>query len=260
MKEKIKVVQQLLAEKGLYRGAIDGIFGPETLKSLNRVPGMSVNLPNVRKVTTMIQIGAREKGFNSGAIDGMWGPQTQYAFEELVYLQKYGKVREPWRPEEINPMNRWPRQNSPAFHEFYGLRAKNLVTVTVPYEMKIAWDMRYRAKKITCHSKVAESLLLVLENVRNIYGENEIERLALNRFGGCFNNRLMRGGTQWSTHSWGVALDFDPARNQLTWGRNQAAFAHPVYNDWWRCWEEEGWVSLGRRKNYDWMHVQAAEV
>jgi hypothetical protein len=99
-----------------------------------------------------------------------------------------------------------------------------------------------------------------LENVLNIYGENEIDRLRLNRFGGCYNNRRMRGGTQWSTHSWGIALDFDPARNQLTWGRNQAAFAHPVYNDWWRCWEEEGWVSLGRRRNYDWMHIQAAEI
>lgn len=70
----------------------------------------------------------------------------------------------------------------------------------------------------------------------------------------------MRGGTQWSTHSWGIAVDFDPARNRLRWGRDHAAFAHPIYNEWWRCWEEEGWVSLGRRRNFDWMHIQACGV
>jgi hypothetical protein len=28
------------------------------------------------------------------------------------------------------------------------------------------------------------------------------------------------------------------------------AFAQPEYDAWWRFWEEEGWVSLGRTKNY----------
>lgn len=28
----------------------------------------------------------------------------------------------------------------------------------------------------------------------------------------------------------------------------------------WKCWEEEGWVSLGRQRNYDRMHVQAAKL
>ncbi|NHE57495.1 M15 family metallopeptidase [Cyclobacterium plantarum] len=260
MKEKIKLAQQLLAEKGHYQGGIDGIFGPNTLGAIHKVPGIDHGLPNSRKITMLIQMGAKEKGFDAGAIDGMWGPQTQFGFEELAFLMEHGRKRGSWRPEEMPAANRWPRQNSPEFHEFYGQRGQNLVSIDVPYELKIAWDLRYRARKITCHRKVAESLLTVLENVLQVYGENDIQALHLNHFGGCYNNRLMRGGTQWSTHSWGMAVDFDPDRNRLTWGRDKAAFAHPRYDEWWRCWEEEGWVSLGRRRNFDWMHIQAAEV
>jgi hypothetical protein len=48
--------------------------------------------------------------------------------------------------------------------------------------------------------------------------------------------------------------------NKLQWGRDRAAFASAEYDAWWRTWEAEGWVSLGRTRNYDWMHVQAARV
>ena len=30
--------------------------------------------------------------------------------------------------------------------------------------------------------------------------------------------------------------------------------------DWWRIWEEQGWTSLGRVRNFDWMHVQATKL
>ena len=70
----------------------------------------------------------------------------------------------------------------------------------------------------------------------------------------------MRGGTKPSTHSWGIALDWYPSRNKLRWGRDRASLAAPDCDDWWRIWEAEGWVSLGRSRNFDWMHVQAAKI
>ena len=88
----------------------------------------------------------------------------------------------------------------------------------------------------------------------------EIHRLRLDVWGGCLNVRKMRGGTRNSMHSWGIALDYDPQNNQLKWGSDRATFAQPDYNKWWEFWEEEGWVSLGRTRNYDWMHVQAAKL
>jgi len=103
-------------------------------------------------------------------------------------------------------------------------------------------------------------MLRVFNNVLNYYGPQQIRELRLDLWGGCYNERPLRGGTKWSMHSWAIAVDFDPLRNKLEWGRNKAAFARPVYDKWWQFWEDEGWVSLGRDKNFDWMHVQAAKL
>jgi hypothetical protein len=111
-----------------------------------------------------------------------------------------------------------------------------------------------------CNAKVKDSLAKVLAKVRRHYGLGGIAELRLDLYGGGFNLRDKRGGTTMSTHAWGIAFDFDPDRNKLHWGRDRAAFAQPEYDAWWRAWESEGWVSLGRTKNYDWMHVQAARV
>jgi hypothetical protein len=61
-------------------------------------------------------------------------------------------------------------------------------------------------------------------------------------------------------HSWGIAIDYDPNRNKLRWGAEKAVFAREEYKPWWEFWEEEGWISLGRSRNFDWMHVQAARI
>lgn len=67
---------------------------------------------------------------------------------------------------------------------------------------------------------------------------------------------LMRG----SLHSWGIAIDFDPERNALNWDHTKARLARPDAEDFWKIWEAEGWVNLGRSRDFDWMHVQAARL
>jgi hypothetical protein len=49
-------------------------------------------------------------------------------------------------------------------------------------------------------------------------------------------------------------------RNQLNFGRDRATLDHTDYDFWWHTWEDEGWVSLGRSRNFDWMHIQAARL
>ncbi len=187
---------------------------------------------------------------------------TEAAFEQLNYLMEHGILQPSWRPDEIivpNP-NSWPFQHSQEFQEYYGERGARLTTIDLPYEMKLSWSLTTRVRRTTCHEKIAESLVRILQKIRDIYGDDEISRLRLNHYGGCYNNRKVRNGGLWSMHAWGIALDFDPNRNLLNWGRDRAAFSHPDYDEWWNCWEEEGWISLGRRRNFDWMHVQAARL
>jgi hypothetical protein len=106
---------------------------------------------------------------------------------------------------------------------------------------------------------VAASLYKIFESTLSTYGV-DIETLGLNLFGGCLNVRKMRGGSSWSIHSWGAAIDLDPDNNQLRWDNNKATFAKSDYDPFWEIVEKEGWTSLGRRKNYDWMHFQAARL
>ena len=70
----------------------------------------------------------------------------------------------------------------------------------------------------------------------------------------------MRGGSSWSMHSWGVAVDLDPDRNRLRWNSSKAYLARDEYKPFWKIVESEGWTSLGRERNYDWMHFQSAHL
>ncbi len=262
MKKRIRAVQQILQEMGLYNGQIDGIAGPITRKAIQTNQEIDPALPMTRQITAFIQIEAKKRGIDAGPVDGLWGPRTSAAFDELLYQLEYETPQPVWRPDEIsipNP-NNWPVQQTDQFLNVFGERGSQLVMINLPYEMKLSWDLRIRTRRTQCHTKVADSLGRILQKVLEIYGEDEISNLQLDHFGGCYNDRVMRNGTAWSMHAWGLALDFDPRRNALNWGRDRAALARPDYYDWWKCWEEEGWISLGRKRNFDWMHVQAARL
>ena len=266
MKSRIEFAQQELSKRNLYNSIIDGLLSAETLAALDALPLSYTRIKPeweaLRKAYGFIQIACLEAGFDPGEIDGRWGPNTENAYKNYRYLLANGKPPAPWRPEDlarINP-NNWPSQYTAEFDLFYGPKGSNLVRIDLPYSMKLAWDTTVTVNSFSCHAKVHDSMLRVLTAVLNHYGITEIRRLKLDLFGGCYNQRQIRGGTKWSMHSWGIAVDFDPARNKLEWGRDKAAFAGQEYDKWWELWETEGWVSLGRQRNFDWMHVQAAKL
>jgi hypothetical protein len=150
-----------------------------------------------------------------------------------------------------------------AMTEFYGEAGGPACTtgrVILPFPFIVAWDTSQKISRFSCHEKLAKPLTVIFTAAATHYGEKQFRKLRLDRFGGCFNYRPMRGGTALSTHAWGAAVDLDPERNQLKWGRDKASFAKPEYEAFWNIVESNGGVSLGRVKNYDWMHFQFARV
>jgi hypothetical protein len=251
---------------------VHGVFGSRTAKAVeqalarrgDQLPAGAAGWPASRRAVACFQLFCRERGIEVGAIDGRWGPQTGFAAASLAHLLEHGALPEPWRrdlPLTPNP-NRWPSRSEAELIAFYGEPGDqtNLTRLELPYPLRLAWEKRTVVRSLSCHRLVRDSLHQVFTALLNHYGREQLRALRLDLYGGCLNIRKERGGEQWSTHAWGIALDFDPERNQLKWDRERAAFARPEYAPWWRIWEEEGWVSLGRTRNYDWMHVQAARL
>ena len=132
----------------------------------------------------------------------------------------------------------------------------NLVMINLPYTFMYG---QVPVKRMKCHKLVADKFLAVFNDILAHYGIEEIKRLGIDRYGGCFNYRKMRGGTQLSRHSWGVAIDLDPVRNTLKETSKTARFARPEYAPMIDIFYKHGFLSLGREKNYDWMHFEIAE-
>lgn len=153
---------------------------------------------------------------------------------------------------------KWPTQSDvPAF---FGPPAEQQVMLNTPYPLRLAWDVGVVVNRFQCHRLVHDAFHAVFEETLREYGLPKIQELGLDLFGGCFNHRPMRGGTQLSMHSWGIAIDLDPSNNQLNWNRSRARFAQEEYEPFWLIVESQGLISLGRERDFDWMHFQAARL
>jgi hypothetical protein len=218
-----KEIQQTLAGLGLYTGAIDGILGAESktaIRAFQRINGLTV--------------------------DGVAGKNTQ----AKLFVDAID------HPELSISDSRWPKQRD--MREFYGKPGANHVKIVTAYPMTIAWDKRKKIPGFTVNERCAEEMQNIFRLALDHYGIDEIQRLGLDLYGGCYNNRKMRGGKNLSTHAYACAVDIDPARNRLRWRADRAELAKPAYEAWWEIVESQGAVSLGRAKGYDWMHFQFA--
>ncbi len=254
-------LQAALKKAGVYAGLIDGDIGLVSQQAIrvqaaaiapNYATGWSVERARVA-VEQWIFKGL---GFYASAIDGLNGPATQIATERwqdhVQFHAERSRETEPAVPKV------WPRQKD--IEAFYGKPGENQAMLVSPYPLYLDWDLTASIKRFSIHEKCHDSALAVMKRVLDHYGPDKIKELGLDQFGGCLNVRKMRGGSAWSTHAWGIAIDWDADRNQLRWTRENARMARSDYARFLDLWEEEGWVSLGRARNFDWMHVQAARL
>lgn len=148
----------------------------------------------------------------------------------------------------------------------YGMPGEeNLVTVGPPYAMFYAG---VPVRNFRVHKDVAVSLITALTQIQNKYGNDKIATLRLDDFSGTYNYRKMRNGDILSLHSWGIAIDINAPENQLNQKSKPykdkngntipaASFSRAEYKDFIDIMEKNGWYSLGRSKNFDYMHFQA---
>ncbi|TFF20523.1 hypothetical protein E3C22_16570 [Jiella endophytica] len=236
-------LQMRLTTHGFACGAIDGIVGPITtaaIKAFEKAHGLPVDGMADDAVVTALRS-------SSSVVDAETAKTVEHRDPPEEEIQKIALVS-----------NTWPRQSGVS--AFYGGVGTNQTTIEIPFDMWIAWSKSTRARKMTLHKKVAPSALRVLQRVAQIYSAKEMHELGIDLFGGSLNVRRMRGGTSYSMHSWGIAIDFDPERNQLSWHSPKSRLSNSDALPFWQAWEAEGWLSLGRARNYDWMHVQAARL
>lgn len=137
--------------------------------------------------------------------------------------------------------------------------AEYLVTLELPYPMRLAWDLDTKVSKMRVHKMVKDNFKGVFDDLLAHYGYEKLVELGIDLFGGCFAYRKMRGGTSWSKHSWGIAIDLDPVRNQLKETSATARFARPEYKPMIDIFYKNGFIGLGPEKNYDWMHFEIKE-
>lgn len=168
--------------------------------------------------------------------DGFWGPKSIDACKK--HLRRMMPSPHPW-----------PSSDEKSLRKFYGPPGEQHL-VNLPVGGLPVYYQGTRCKTIRCHEKVADSLLRVLQSLRGDSAK------VMQRYGGCFNLRTMRGGTSLSTHAWGIAIDLDPALNgnKVHWPM-QAKMPLDVME----AFSREGWLSAGAFWSRDAMHAQATQ-
>lgn len=139
-----------------------------------------------------------------------------------------------------------------------GVAESRLVTFKAPYLMRLyERGTPLVVTRIRCHKLVANLVESALITAHQFYGAKRIEALGLDVYGGSYIARKMRGGTEWSKHSFGIAFDFLPQENGLKTKFKDATFGKPEYKEWIDIWQEHGFANLGRNLDYDSMHFEA---
>lgn len=169
-------------------------------------------------------------------------------------------------------MTIWPRQTPTAMNAFYGdpdpnhdgaadrsWEEANLVNLQPPYPMVLAWATNKPVRTIRIHRLCADSLARVLSGIADHYGSRTaLENAGMHLYGGAYNFRLKRGGSSLSNHSWGSAIDLDPARNGF--GRRWRPDAGMISPEVVALFAAEGWTWGGKWSTPDAMHFQAANL
>ena len=254
MKELTIILQKMLGVDA------DGVIGSQTLAAIATALGATVSS---YKATTIKNI---QKAVGA-TVDGVLGSKTLNAIisklgnsvikkqEVDPLIQKY--IDKPIKYTDVNYKSSLVKQSvlRSGNSAFGKAGCENLlVNVPVPANYPLKYDGK-PVKSIRIHKLVADRLAAALQDIINHYGE-DIEKVAPAAcvYDGSYNFRKTTGTSSYSIHSWGLALDFDASNNTMKMSAPKARLSQPIYEPFWNILEYHGFMSLGRRGNYDWQH------
>lgn len=174
--------------------------------------------------------------------DGFWGPISQAACK--AHLRSL--------MPDINP---WPSASQAALRAFYGAPGdeSNLATLVFPYPMFYGGKS---VKTTRVHRKCLPSLLRILASIGHAYGNRPAIMEEAQDYGGCYNFRMKRGGSTYSLHAYGAAIDLDADDNTF---RDSWPMKSDMPLQIMEEFAREGWVAAGAFWGFDAMHFQATQ-
>ena len=272
-------LQALLAEANYYRGAIDGLTGPLTRRGVEiveqnaRQAGLAwasaaPDWPWDRRYSAAAQTILNALGFEAGVVDGWFGHNSNEARIAWASARAGTSAAVPRQASPSAVSGKLAKVDLPRQREcaaFYGepgtaaIEAR-MTYARLPFEMRIDWNLRQRTARLRVHEKCAPSLVLALTAAFAEYGEDRFRELGLDRYAGGFNPRRMRGGSSWSMHAYGCAIDIYAAPNALRMRCPEALFCGPEYRPFLDIMEDHGWLPAIRLWGGDAMHFQQARL
>jgi hypothetical protein len=168
-------------------------------------------------------------------------PDEFWGHKSIAACQKYLR--------SLCPNNDSPDTDQASLTRAYGAAGdeSQLVNISV-VGLGVKYDGQ-TVRTIRCNKNVAESLLLIIKELASF----DEGKMALRQYAGCYNNRLMRGGSLPSLHARGAAIDLMPSSNlnRQSWPVS-ATMPFSVIE----VFSKHGWLSAGAFWGRDAMHFQ----
>lgn len=257
MTDLIKKLQTLIGVTA------DGVIGPKTLAA---IAGLLDIQPSAYTKTTIkniqVAIGVTNDGIigknTLNALISSLTPLATNKKEVSPDLKKY--IEKPIKFTKViykaKPVTQKVLRAGNSIFGKAGCEGE-LVSVKVPSNYPLYYGDT-RVKSIRIHKLVADRLEAALNDIVNHYGDDiATVAPAICKYDGSYNFRQSRNSSSQSVHSWGLAMDFDAANNTMKMSAPKARLSQDIYKPFFDIMEYHGFLSLGRRGNYDWMHVQA---
>lgn len=155
-----------------------------------------------------------------------------------------------------------PRQaDCPTFYGKPGPEIEaQLVMAVLPFDLRLDWDLTQRTRRVRLHRKCAPHFVAAMTAVQAFYSGGRMRDLGIDRFAGGYAHRTMRGGSSWSMHAYGCAVDFYAGPNGLKVRCPDALFCKPDYKPFLDIMERHGWLPALRLWGADAMHFQMARL